>query len=348
MTNNQRSSHSPEHDDAAQWLVRIRSGFATPEDHRRLDEWLREHPAHLKEFEEVSNIWKDVVEAKPLFQADIDQAEAAWVESASRSALEQRVSRWSFARLVPIGALLVIVTGMAFWWEARPPEPVQYQTVRGEQREVTLADGSSIVLNTDTALTVQLSSQTRTIRLEQGEAWFTVAHESARPFQVEVANGVIHDLGTQFIVYKSPLRVEVSVLDGLVDVLVPSSARSDQAVTRLHPGEQVSYGADGRMSEVGPFDRLTTGTWKNGKLIFKAQPLAKVLAEVSRYWEADIRLLDHTLAEEPVTGVFNVRELENCLDVLQTVLPIHIQRVNSALVIVERAPAPSPIPALRP
>ena len=85
---------------------------------------------------------------------------------------------------------------------------------KGEQRQVALPDGSHIMLNTDTKLSVLISERTRSVSLDRGEAWFTVQHDEHRPFRIHVANGSIHDLGTEFIVKKVPEKVQVSVVEG--------------------------------------------------------------------------------------------------------------------------------------
>ncbi|WP_173051286.1 FecR family protein [Nitrospira sp. KM1] len=331
-------------EEAARWLVRLRSGEATADDRRRLNNWLAEDPSHRQEFGRVSGMWTNMTGAKPLFETELRKAETRWAEYASTSEPAAGQSWWSPARMVAAGALMGLITLTTLWWVNGVTESLHYQTAKGEQRQLTLSDGSSVMMNTNTQMTVEFSSKTRAIRLDQGEAWFTVAQDGRRPFEVEVANGIIHDIGTQFIVSKSSQQVEVSVLDGIVEVaLHPPVAR--HAI--LHRGQRVSYGMDGWISEVGPFDQITAGAWKDGKLIFKGHPLAQVLNELARYRTEEIRLLDNSLKDVPVTGVFNIRELENSLELLQDALPIRAQRVNANLIIVERASPSTTAPRSR-
>lgn len=334
MTEEQDRSPSVR-EEAAQWLVRLRSGDATSGDRRRLESWLAEDARHRREFERVSGMWSTMIDAKPLFEAEIRKAEGQW---ARYGASFERRSRWASVRLLAAGVVATLVMITFLWWTIS--EPARYQTIVGEQRQLTLADGSSVTLNTNTKLATQFSRRARTVRLEQGEAWFTIAPDR-RPFHVEVANGVIHDIGTQFIVNKLPEKVEVSVLDGLVEVKVSSSADRPAVLRR---GERVSYGVDGRMSDIGSFDHLTAGAWKDGKLIFKGRPLVQVLTELARYRPEEIRLVDRTLEDIPVTGVFNIRELDNSLDLLQEILPIQVQHVTLDLILIVGAPSFSAAP----
>lgn len=77
--------------------------------------------------------------------------------------------------------LLLLVTG---WWWTGLPEIMLYETAKGAQQQIVLADGSTVTLNTDTKLTVEFSRRERSIRLDQGEAWFTISHDKRRPFTV--------------------------------------------------------------------------------------------------------------------------------------------------------------------
>lgn len=341
MTEDKDHFSSSLQEKAAQWLVRLRSGSATAEERRELRRWLAEDPDHRREFEQVSNMWTSLVEAKSLFQTEIGKAEALWTRSTHTSASQSGQAWWSSPRIAGAGALMALLLAVSLWWVTRAPEPLTFQTMKGEQRRLALTDGSSVMLNTDTAMTVQFSDRTRLVRLDRGDAWFTVAHDERRPFQVQVANGIVRDIGTQFLVSKLPQQVEVSVLDGIVQVelVAPADRHDTPAHAMLHQGERVSYGMDGRISDVGPFNRVTVGAWKDGQLIFQAHSLAQVLSEIARYRSEDIRLLDTSLADLPVTGVLNIRELDNWMQFLQDALPIRAHRVNAALVLVERAPS---------
>lgn len=237
--------------------------------------------------------------------------------------------------------LLLLVTG---WWWTGLPEIMLYETAKGAQQQIVLADGSTVTLNTDTKLTVEFSRRERSIRLDQGEAWFTVSHDERRPFTVQAANGTIRDIGTQFIVTKSAQGVQVSVWEGIVEIRVHASdgLGSTSRPLTLHSGRQISYGADGLLSSIVAFDRNSVGSWREGKLIFRSQPLKQVLAEVARYRTEDIRLVDPSLEAFPVSGVVRLQDLGAFLQTLQDALPVRVQRVHDQLITVDRAPVSTP------
>jgi transmembrane sensor len=322
---------------AVHWIVRLQSGAVTGDDRRAFDAWLEAQPEHKREFEQVSKMWTTLDDARSLLSEEIDKAEVLWADHAvnRRSAF-----RWWWTRAASVGSVLALLLATVWWWTSQP-ETVFYETAKGAQRLETLTDGSTVTLNTDTKLTVQMSRGERLIRLERGEAWFTVSHDEQRPFTVQAANGTIRDIGTQFIVAKSARDVMISVWEGLVEVdaHAPDGSSSASHRVTLHGGQQLSYGIDGRLSAVVAFDQSTVGSWREGKLIFRSQPLKQVLAEVARYGTEDIRLLDPSLDAFPVSGVFNIQDIEQAMHTLQASLPIRVQRVHDHLIIVERAPA---------
>jgi transmembrane sensor len=347
MTDHTPTSLPPSvREQAVQWIVRIHSGSATDGDRRAWEAWLAAKPEHRHEFEQVSRMWSALDHAESSLKKEIDKAEEFWIQQAA-SRQGSRRFRWSSAWTTFAGVTLGFLI-LTVWWWTLPPEAIQYETAKGAQRQVILADGSAVMLNTDTKMTVQFSRGSRVISLDRGEAWFTVKHDERRPFTVQVANGAIRDIGTQFIVNKLAHNVRVSVWEGIVEVGTQGFGESVAAArpVMLHAGEQLSYGMDGRLSDIGLFERDEVGSWKGGKLIFRSQPLQHVLAEIMRYREEDIRLLDQTLEEYPVSGVCDIHDIETFLQLLQDVLPVRAQRVRGNVILLERAPASSAAPAL--
>jgi transmembrane sensor len=333
------SDPSSPREQAIRWIIRLHSGEATDADRCRLDAWLAAHPTHRQEFEQLTNMWNTLDRTKPLLARELDEAEAVYQTGAAS------LRRPFFLGVgwlpVTAGALVALVMLITSWWLALAPKTIHYQTAKGEQRQLTLADGSSVILNTASEIIARFSDNERVVVLDHGEAWFDVRHDERWPFHVQVANGAVRDIGTEFIVNNSSEKVVVSVLEGIVEVrvLAPNKSSSAARPATLHHGEQVWYGADGRMSTVGSFNQSTVGAWRDGKLIFQAQPLEQVLAELGRYRSEEIRVLDPDLKNIPVSGVFNIRDVQSFVKALQDALPLQATWVNPQLVIVERKPA---------
>ncbi|MDR4496062.1 MAG: FecR domain-containing protein [Nitrospirales bacterium] len=340
MSEKDQDSSAPfPNEQALQWFVHLQSGEATVGDRRCFEAWVLESPVHQKEFEYFSKIWKTLDQAKPFVADDIKQAEAFWdtARLTRFSAIRQGFFQWGRIPVVVLTLMVLVVLVPWFGSRQRAVEN-QYQTVKGEQQTIVLTDGSKIIMNTDTKISVRLSDADRVVTLRQGEALFTVTHDERRPFEVRAGNGTVRDLGTQFTVYTSPEQVNVFVLDGVVEVGLnePTHSFPMSSPQIVRQGQKVSYTADGQVSAVESFDRQTENSWIEGRLIFQGQPLEQVLKDVGRYQSGEIRLLDSTLAAVPVSGIFNIHDLGSFLQALQDTLPVRATRINPRLVIVER------------
>ncbi|MGH8653820.1 MAG: FecR family protein [Gammaproteobacteria bacterium] len=188
------------------------------------------------------------------------------------------------------------------------------RTAKGEQFPVTLADGSRVELNTDTELRVHLSYRERRVDLLRGEAFFTVQHDAARPFEITTAGGRIRDLGTRFDVYATPHQVTVD--EGKVEV----TTRPAHTAT-LSAGKQIAYTPEGALSPVTQAGRNATA-WRDGHLAFDLTPLAEVMAQIERYHPVKIVIADPSLQALRVTGRFQFRDLLLLLRTLEATFPL--------------------------
>jgi len=121
-----------------------------------------------------------------------------------------------------LGAVvLVSAAGIGIWsngWfkPAAAPAIAHYETQRGQQRDVRLADGSTLHLSGATSLDVTLDDHQRMVALNKGEAYFDVAHEAKRPFVVRAGDSATRVLGTAFDVDLGRGEVKLSVYRGRV------------------------------------------------------------------------------------------------------------------------------------
>ena len=212
-----------------------------------------------------------------------------------------------------------------------------YHTQTGEQKTLTLADGSTVYLDTGSTLSIDFSPQARRLVLHHGRALFVVAADAHRPFEVDAANGTVRALGTAFEVYKKPDQVAVTVLESEVQVA------SNRLATRLVPGQRVHYGSDTGLSEVESVDRSHIAAWRRGKLVFNDRLLGEVIDEVNRYRKGAILILDQPLRASRVSGIFDIDNPEAVLQTLEDTLPIRMRRLTRYLILLDRIEAPAPI-----
>jgi len=206
------------------------------------------------------------------------------------------------------------------------------QTAKGELRQITLADGSLIELNSDTELAVHYGWLGRSLELVRGEALFSVAPGKWRPFEVSAGGGKLRDIGTRFDVAIGPSANRISVLEGAIDLRLPATGEQRQTGV----GQMMTYNAATVLSEPAAADVKTFAVWRNRKLIFRNTQLSEVARELERYHPVHVRLVDPSLNNLTLGGVFDNNDLERFLATLEAVLPVDIKRAKNGDVLIDR------------
>jgi transmembrane sensor len=213
---------------------------------------------------------------------------------ALRALIQRRPAPWIAGLGLATAAALAGVVMVA------QPFGQTYRTAVGERRVVALADGSTIDLNTDSAVRVQLSRARRAITLDRGQALFAVAHDSARPFIVTAGDTAVRAVGTRFEVYRTGAAVRVILAEGKVSVTQANSP----APTMMSAGTKLEVGGETPARPVAVDVAAATG-WTDGRLTFQDAPLAQAVAEVNRYSRRKVALGPGAPADERVNGIFD-------------------------------------------
>lgn len=283
---------------ASDWLARLRGPDA--ERHRpAFERWILENPDHAGAYESVRAAWglSDDIRYTPTGRAR---------GLPDRLPAYRRVAPYAIAAAALLalaaGAFILIVQPSVTGPAAHMASD-RFATAVGEIRTFTLADGSRITLDTDSAVEVVLTGTIRRLRLERGRARFDVAHDPGRPFRVETGAGIVTARGTLFDVARLDGQVHVVLLRGAVDVEISSSgaSRSTAHVERMRPGQQLTIG---RQVPAPVRAVVSEPKWPTGMLEFDGAPLRDVLAEANRYGSVPIRLADPALGELRVTGAY--------------------------------------------
>lgn len=241
-------------------------------------------------------------------------------------AIRRRAARRRGVRRAIGGTALCAVLG-AFAWQADPAWRVeQVSTPVGGHLDRRLADGTRLVLNTDSAVYFESRLHSRRLSVERGEAYVEVAHEALRPLMTRAGTLQIRDIGTAFTVRRDAALTQVGVSSGAVEV-----ALAGQPARRLDAGQALD--ADGgRLGDPHalPADALA---WVQGRLSFDAVPLRTAAAELQRYRAAPIRVAPDAAALK-LSGQFNSGNVETLLDLLPRVLPVHVTRAADGAVLI--------------
>lgn len=287
--------------EAEYWLARLDSPECDTRDRRAFEDWLVRSPSNVGDYLDAERIH--------LLAASLGSDDL--LRAASRSALRDTRGSSPSHRAgggLALAASLLLVCGTAFWFLRAPvstPVLAQHATAVGEQRAVTLADGTRLLLDTDTSVTTRFDADTRVLGVQRGRVQLVVAADRQRPFVVEAGASTIRDIGTTFQVSRWGDAVNVGLIDGAVAVTVAAPRGSARTATStLAPGEQVSVDA-ATLHDKRPLDIAMAQGWTRGDLIFKNRRLDSLLQEMNRYATTPLRLADPALGAMTVSGVFH-------------------------------------------
>ena len=153
--------------------------------------------------------------------------------------------------------------------------------------------------------------------MADGQAIFDVVHDARRPFVVEAGDRLVRDVGTQFDVRKRAGDLTVTVARGHVEV---GPEGSTQPVL-LGPGQRLEIGTVGP-AQLTAVDPAETFSWRAGRLVYRAQPLAEVVADLNRQFVEQTAIADPDLGKLPITGVIVLDNPRAVMTRLSLMLPI--------------------------
>jgi ferric-dicitrate binding protein FerR (iron transport regulator) len=337
-------------------LRRYVAGDCTPSERARIAAWVASAPERQVEVDALRQLHERAGELLHDFDT-----RTAWAAVAPRVGSRTPLGRsrpaatrslsYSAWRLTAIAATIVIaVAGSAGVWRIAPrislaQQVRQFATPAGGRATVTLRDGTQLTLGPATRLLVpaDFGRRTRTVELD-GEAYFTVVHDPARPFTVHARNAVATDIGTAFDVraYVGDPAVRVAVVQGEVGVAAAKAADHNRPVqagdiaTVTDTGVVVRHGAN----------VAAATAWVQGGLVFVDTPLRDAVQDLARIYDVDIVVRDSTLLSKRLSGAFNADERAD--DVLTAVtfsIGARYQRAGRRVVILRRAAgAGQPVP----
>lgn len=326
---------------AVDWFVRLRAESASTADRHAHAEWLAADPEHARVYASVERDWYELDGLE-------ERARSRLVQLNLKGARRQRQRAWRVGGLAAAAAALLVVVVVLVQLGAGPVEQ-RFETVKAEQRQIALQDGSRVHLNTDSAIGVRFTASTREVSLYRGEGLFDVGYDPRRPFVVRAARTSVIAVGTRFAVLLGGRDdLTVTVLEGQV-AIAPSAATLDvvpagndaadaggagETLNRvfLSPDRQARLGTDGSIQAVEVVNAGNVTAWQEGKLVFDNTPLREVAREVSRYTPGEIRVASG-VPDHPVTGIIQIRSARSMVDLLSRVVPVRAVAESADLTI---------------
>jgi transmembrane sensor len=330
---------------ATTWFIRLRKGDNDDLTRRAFNDWLEQGYDNVRDYEncELALELARELEGDPGLQPLIEECRSL---SRAYRAGEARYARSFLRRVgvrVPLLAASFAVVALIGVMLAMAIGSTRYETGIGEQRTIIAADDSVITLNTDSRLVVNYSRDVRRVRLERGQAFFSVSSDPQRPFEVIAQDGIVRAVGTSFDVSISEEygQVKVTVLEGMIEVLPRAGERSSasQHTTppRVSVGESVTYWANGDEVQVTQADPGANKAWRDGKMDFDNQRLVDAIAEHNRYTSRKIVVGARELEDLRISGVFRIGDTDAVLFLLRESLGlITVQQENVIVLLPNR------------
>lgn len=310
--------------EATAWFVRLNEPDVADQERREFRRWLAEDPAHHQAFNDFKSLWNNLDAPAAIL------GEGGWHRQGLKK--PRPLSARGGAVGSALAACLLVAIGGLIWRDPGFFDRLRadHATRPGERRNVSLADGSQVYLDGDTAVTVKFTADGRSIELLRGRAWFDVVHNPKSPFSVH--SGVVETrvLGTAFSVDQEQGEVGVTVERGLVAV-----SRSGADRVQVPAGKHLSVGG-GRIGPVVEADPETALAWRRGLIILDQAPLGRVIDELARMQPGRVMMTDNSLRQLKLTGVFKADDPDAIVEALRSALGLRTVTVPGLATLVFR------------
>ena len=296
-----------------------------------LDQWLAA-PDHAAEADSLHRVWSAAGNYPSHYEPDF---EAGWNKLKANMAQDVPVSKlpakvFPLRRVLALAASVLLLIVAGYWWLLpNAPADQPYRTVAalsGKPMEVALPDGSLVLLQHGAELTFPETFPDKGVREVElsGEAYFKVARDEKRPFQVLSGYALTEVLGTTFNVRARPEEslVEVTVETGRVRL---SSVAQPESGLVLKPGERGQCPPGGELTKTGD-EEINALSWMTGQLRFRKTPLSEALRAIERHYEVTLELEKSVLNACSYTGSFEKANLKDVLLTLELTYGVRISQ----------------------
>lgn len=308
-------------DDASLWVTRLDRGLSAAET-EALNRWLAQHPRHKHHLLETARLW-DRMDSLSVLSELFDPPVHPQQNAPRARPVSWTVAASVLAAVVALGVLAPISPWAPTTAVEEPARSAMdntiYETGVGAHSTVNLPDGTRMLLNTNTLVSVAYTDDQRLLELKRGELHVEVAHEPDRPLRVKAGDNIVEAVGTAFNVYlMDEKNFDVIVTEGRVKIkTLDEQAENDDStqVQELAKGEKLSVRAS-RPAPVEPMDKAIIEdrlSWRDGNLVFRGETLRQALAEVSRYTPLTFKIADERIAEVRIAGLYKAGDVDGLL-----------------------------------
>lgn len=307
--------------EAADWSALVHDEGAAF-DRAAFERWRAADPRHAEAFASVERSWQ---QAELLSRTNFGRTRNL-PERRSLIRLPQAYYAFAVAAVVVVGVVGLLLAGPGVRHQLSAPAATELASRVGQIRVLTLDDGSTVTLDTDSSLRVAFSSSERLVVLSRGRARFDVAHDPKRLFVVAAGGGSVIAHGTLFDVSIAKGRIKVTLLRGNVEVrnsAAPSVAAAPAASETLRPNQTISFVAAAPLPAPGPAPDAGR-QWTSGMLTFDDTRLADAIVDANRYNIDKIVLADPALRDRRITGTYHATDIAGFAQSVATSLGLRV------------------------
>jgi len=323
--------------EARHWLSVMHSGAANDAEKQDFEAWIAQGPDHEGAYYAAEQVWQDMGPAAEVAGIDVD---ALLKEESAARGMVAWICVHPPVYLGAIAAVLLLVA-VSFMMFTQAPTTT-YSTQIAEIKEITLDDGSRVMLGARSEIETHFTDDARQVKLIAGEAFFDVNKDNNRAFFVAAGGARVRVLGTRFDVKRSLDNIHVVVVEGVVEV-AKTDSNSKSAVASI----AASVTADKKILTAGQrivvpaasdylaaIEQGGSSTWQTGRLVYESATLAEIIADMNRYHPREIRVGDTALADIRLTTAFDVKHVGRMLETLAASQPILLDYQGKDTIIV--------------
>jgi len=345
-------------DEASSWVSRLDNKPLTKKEQKDLADWLLLSAEHVQEFLFAAAMLQAMgdIETQERIPIDVLLAEKApgviplFEETHGQTLPTEEQKQppantyynWKKLALIAATITLFLVSATSYYSYNNPSSvpTIAYNTAIGEQRSISLSDGSVVHLNTSSEIHIQYTDNERVITLLNGEALFKVAHNPEKPFRVYAGTAIAEAIGTMFNVHRQINKTNVAVVEGKVAVSsgiterktkqqnVDNASQTILSPQLLTSEQEITINTQGTISPVHMKKTELITSWRDRQLIFENENLATIVAEFNRYNKTKIIVGDYTLASIRFDGVFNADDPKAFINFLKLTSNIEALQIS--------------------
>ena len=281
-------------------IAKVLADEATADEQTAVESWLDAAPDNRKYFEDLKRIWFESGDAVESLAVNTD---AAWQQVHQRihEPPKRLTVKWlSTGNIMKIAAVALILFAAIQFFDSGSTLKNKEITATAAVIQDTLSDGSVVSLNKKSSLTTVFSKKERRVKMS-GEAFFDVAHDTEKPFVIEVKTLEIKVVGTSFNVDNLSETGKIIVVVETGKVLLRGANGAEIYVEK---GDKAIYDvATGQFEKVKNTDRNVTA-YKTNILGFEKTTLKDAVKQINQLFDAQIEIISPAIENCPITSTY--------------------------------------------